>query len=162
MNRSGVFAVIVGLILSVLIFQNCGDNFSSSQRALGGQYRLIDLYPYKTEAPDFFEDIQLVSFSHDPESNLYVYQFIASVVDIEDEEQVLDVEVLIRDTDGNLVCPRVTQQVNRSSNHIEVPDCETERVLTQIEAYLRVARPGQEFQDLRVHNLDLRALLIPN
>ncbi|MCB0378353.1 MAG: hypothetical protein KDD33_07660 [Bdellovibrionales bacterium] len=152
--------ILVFMFASTIAFQNCSATHTTTNLSseCGDQGQCVgslqDLYPYSTK-PSFYEDVQLINKVLD--AGEWNYQFIASVVDIDNPDQNIDVEIHLLDGDGKLVCPRTTATVNRSNNHIEIAECKNSAELDVIVAQIKVDN-GSGMEVTREIELNLSGL----
>ncbi len=129
---------LVAITMTFLMFQNCSK--PQYQDNSGTSVNMSLIYPYYEKKPDYFENVQLTSVFADS-SNLWHYQFVASVVSIENADQDINVDIQIRDQHDNVLCPRFTATVKNTSNHMEIPDCISSKKVskTKIEVRAKLA-----------------------
>ncbi len=146
--------IILNLVLisiSLAVYQNCSP-VTSVQGEQTSSLNLQSLYPYD-ETSVYFDDIQLVG--KDLAGGIWNYQFAASIVKIDAEDQLVDVDFLVYNSADELVCPRLTETVNRSNNHINFLTCESAQDLKLIKIVVQAADQGQPKQTIRTHILKL-------
>jgi hypothetical protein len=125
-------------VCTLMIYQNCspshkGENGSSAV------FSAEAVYPYYEEKPTFFDSVQLTKVFK--EGSLWKYQFVASVVFIDEPEKNIDVEIKIFDQDGKILCPRKVITVNFNNNYISIDNCQSNKqaILAKIELYAKLS-----------------------
>lgn len=142
--------------LSVLVaFQNC-SGFQPASETFSG-FSIETIYPYQSK-PSYYEDVQLVSKLQ--VGDQWNYQLIASIVNIENPKDKVDVRIEILDPSGNIFCPGVEKQVNYANNHIEIDTCESDLEPPSLEVVISV-QSGSVYQEIRRIQLDLSSVTNP-
>lgn len=142
---------LVLLFGTLLWYQGCGSSVHTGKKS-GSLGQLSSIFPY-SEKSRYYDDVQLVSMEEN--NGIWEYQFIVAIVDAEDEDMNIDVEVKVTDLNDQLLCPRYISKINRTNNHIELPNCNRNEELTEIKVVLSAAPVGEERQLVRVHEFSL-------
>ena len=114
---------VVSFVFVIALMQNCGGFHVLDSVGISAQSE--NIYPYYASAPEYFADVQFIAKEYS--GSEYNYRFIASAVSIQNEDDFIQVEIGVFDVDGNLICPRIVREVNRSNNHIEIEDCSSDQ-----------------------------------
>ena len=149
-----IFFRAILVILFGVFWQNCSpihEPFSEESES----FNISSIYPY-VEAPSYFDDVQIVEKIED--GGVWNYKFVATVVDANQEDTLLDVEVSVFDGQGKRVCPRVLATVNRTMNHIEVTECKSTNELSLLKVVLRAAETGGALKEISSKEFDLTQL----
>lgn len=142
-----ILTILTACSLLVLTFQNCSSQHQGEEES----FSLQAIYPYEV-SPQFFADVQIVG--KEKNSGDWNYQFVASIVSVDNEDDFVDVELIFFKEDGSILCPRVTAQVNRGSNHIEVTSCKSSEDLKTLKVEVRAAISGESLKTIKVHNFE--------
>lgn len=133
----------------LFLFNNCDSSHLIDREAT---VTLSSIFPFKMKS-QYYQNVQIVNKSE--ESGVWNYQFIASVVDAEQEESDVDVEIDVLDGSGNRICPRTQATVNRSNNNIQVLECKSTTDFGALKVEVKAAPAGQSLQSIALHDFDL-------
>ena len=141
---------LIALCISVLMFQNCSQPFHQE----GSSMNLSLMYPYYSQKPDYFDNVQLTAVLQD--GDIWRYQFVASVVSIETPEADIDVDIQIHDQHNAIICPRFTATVKNTNNHLEIPDCTSAKKISEAKIDVRAKLTTEStFQLINTYEFDL-------
>ncbi len=138
--------------LVIVSFNNCG---SHHLRDIEQTINVSSIFPFTRKAA-YYHNVQIVEKKE--VDGVWNYQFIASVVDADNEDSNIDIEIDILDSKGKRVCPRTLETVNRSSNHIQISSCETPNDHSALTVEVKVAPEGQSRQLIASEKFDLSNL----
>lgn len=113
-----IISIAIMAIMIVLNFQNCSPSHVGNS---SGSFSLASIYPYYSEKPEYFESVQLTEIEEGV--GTWKYQFIVTLVYIDDPSQDVDFEVQIFNESDALLCPSKSFTVNQNTNHIVIDDC---------------------------------------
>ncbi|MCB9073569.1 MAG: hypothetical protein H6623_08100 [Bdellovibrionaceae bacterium] len=136
---------IIASVLILLIYQNCSPSHSSNE-STAQSFSVESVYPYFNQKPTYFDNVQLTKAYE--EDSIWKYQYVASIVYIDDPQQYIDIEIKIYDENNNLLCPRTSKTISTDDNHILIDNCESDKQVksTKIEVYAKLASTSGELQ----------------
>ncbi len=141
------------IFCSLLVsFNNCG---SHHLRDIEQTINVSSIFPFTRKAA-YYHNVQIVEKKE--VDGVWSYQFIASVVDADNEDSNIDIEIDILDSKGKRVCPRTLETVNRTSNHIQISACETPVDHQGLTVEVKAAPEGQSRQLIASEKFDLSNL----
>ena len=85
---------IIASVLILLIYQNCSPSHSSNE-STAQSFSVESVYPYFNQKPTYFDNVQLTKAYE--EDSIWKYQYVASIVYIDDPQQYIDIEIKIYD-----------------------------------------------------------------
>lgn len=139
------------LLAGLMVYQNCSPQHTD-QVAQASSLNIFSMFPYG-EDDLYYDDVQIVEKVQ--VGNEWSYKLIASIVNVEEEDELVEVDFMIYDINGDLVCPRLSGSVNRSTNHLQLPDCRSTLNLDHLKVEVHAGAPGAMKQLLRTHILNL-------
>lgn len=149
-----VYLSFVLCLSLVFLAQNCTQ--FESQSFLSNQI-ISSIYPYPDDAPLYFADSQFVDKLeiNGGIDTGFSYQIISSVVSAVNEEELLSVDIIILNPDGESVCPRVSRTVNNAQNHIEIDDCISNFSFEEVTVKILVTQPNGSTVEARSQSFNI-------
>ena len=127
---------------------------SPSHRGGVAAFKLAALYPYYDAVPEYFDNVQVTKAEQGAAG--WVYEFAVSISYADNPKLLVDVNVQVVDQDGAQLCDPVDAEVDQTSNHILVSNCDSaekvEKAVVVIRAKLSVE---DDLMKIREYEFDL-------